>query len=175
MQEMYSISISHQMTEPRIQSKEVEMIVMRRQDQLTEGEVVDKVQEEEEEDQEEDMETEILKLQGLMLREILIPMTQDQKEEEMLVEEESMKVLIEETVLEEAIGVVERRVMVNLFQMVKTMLKMLQSKEKNKKFRLNQKSSMKLLDNLMKILLKLDPLQALRQPEKLKVLKMQKS
>lgn len=172
---MYSISISHQMTEPRIQSKEVEMIVMRRQDQLTEGEVVDKVQEEEEEDQEEDMETEILKLQGLMLREILIPMTQDQKEEEMLVEEESMKVLIEETVLEEAIGVVERRVMVNLFQMVKTMLKMLQSKEKNKKFRLNQKSSMKLLDNLMKILLKLDPLQALRQPEKLKVLKMQKS
>ena len=172
---MYSISISHQMTEPRIQSKEVEMIVMRRQDQLTEGEVVDKVQEEEEEDQEEDMETEILKLQGLMLREILIPMTQDQKEEEMLVEEESMKVLIEETVLEEAIGVVERMVMVNLFQMVKTMLKMLQSKEKNKKFRLNQKSSMKLLDNLMKILLKLDPLQALRQPEKLKVLKMQKS
>lgn len=179
MQETYSSSMSLTTKESRLKSQEAEMIVMRK-DQSGEVEAEVKAQEEAEEEEEDEEEkvmvTEILKLQDLMLKEILILMTQDQREEEMEVEEESMKVSIKRTELEEVAEVAEEKEMPSLTLKVKTKLMMLQLKERNKKFKLNLKSNMKLLDNLTKTLPKLDLLpQEPRLLEKLKVLKMPKS
>lgn len=116
MQEMSSISKSQTMIELRL--KRNGQVIVTMNNQLEEVEVVKALEEVEEEIEEEeveeeemdkpsDMEIEMLKLPELMKKVTNTPMTPDQEEEEMP-EEESMKVSIKKTELEEPIEVEEK-------------------------------------------------------------------